>query len=380
MITDSLLPMAEVRRHYGPKSWIEGESERQLEELARLPGMLSIDAFPDLHPGKYGPVGIAAESVNTYPRIVGNDLGCGFSFFRLDVPARKLKADKVEERLRAAVFCSPENVALRLEEAGLSPELFPDALGSIGGGNHFLEVQTVQDATNGAPDASFAYLLVHSGSRSLGMHVWTDFCAEETNEDAISRWFVGHDNCVAWASLNRLLVAETAALALGTEVERLFDVPHNIVVRDGKMSRHYKGASCVAPGDIVPVAGSRDTLSHLVQALSSVALNGFGLSHGSGRKRDRTSMSRGSSPKKSEREAFSRNQWGGRVVCDDPVLMLEEQASAYKNSERVVSDLEEAGLGRRICALRPLVTYKKVLVDRDTKREPSWKREKRYSR
>jgi release factor H-coupled RctB family protein len=69
-----------VRVIASPATWIEGEALRQLDEAAKLPGMVATVAMPDLHPGKGSPVGAAflAEG-RLYPTLVGSDIGCGMS-------------------------------------------------------------------------------------------------------------------------------------------------------------------------------------------------------------------------------------------------------------------------------------------------------------
>ena len=363
-----------IQRHYSERAWIEGSAEAQLGEVALLPGMASVSAFPDLHPGKNGPIGIAATASRLFPHLVGNDIGCGFGLFDLGIPVRKLRVDKAEERLRAAVFGSPADAPSALEAAGLPGDLAATALGSIGGGNHFAELTCVEERLGSdVPGCGNVLLLVHTGSRSLGADVWDrtlsrigalgDGVAPE-GEDG-EWWKARHDECVAWAALNRRVVAATVAAALRADAcGAVCDVPHNLVVADadadgGAVYRHYKGASRTLPGDLVPVAGSRDSLSHLVVG-TGVAGSDFGIAHGSGRKRDRASMHGRGGLKRSEREALQRNQWGGRVICDDSDLLLEEQASAYKNPRHVVDDLVTAGLVGIVCSLRPLVTFKKA--------------------
>ena len=65
-------------------SWLEGEALRQLERVAGLPGMVRVAAYPDLHPGKGGPVGAAmlAEGI-FYPDLVGAAGGCGMAYPRV---------------------------------------------------------------------------------------------------------------------------------------------------------------------------------------------------------------------------------------------------------------------------------------------------------
>jgi release factor H-coupled RctB family protein len=364
--------MTTINRHYSERSWIEGSAEKQLEEVAALPGSVSVSAFPDLHPGKNGPVGMVATITRLYPHLVGNDLGCGFGLFNLGIPARKLRAEKAEERMRSIEFKAPEDVAERLEAVGLPVDLFPHALGSIGGGNHFAELTCVEETFgDGADFEGNVLLLVHTGSRSLGTAVWESVLGRVGNimegldpaSELGAEWLAQQDQAVAWAALNRRLIAESVADAIRGDCDLVCDVPHNLVVSDvsddTKMYRHYKGASRLLPGEFAPIAGSRDSLSHFVRA-TGVENSDFGIAHGSGRKRDRSSMHGRNGLKRSEREAFQRNQWGGRVICDDNALLVEEQASAYKNPRHVLDDLSAVGLVKAVCSLRPIVTYKKA--------------------
>src|SRR5882724_7883443 len=59
------------------KSWIEGNATLQLQQVAGLPGVRAVAAMPDLHPGKYGPVGCAILADRIHPQLVGSDIGCG---------------------------------------------------------------------------------------------------------------------------------------------------------------------------------------------------------------------------------------------------------------------------------------------------------------
>ncbi|WP_305858698.1 RtcB family protein, partial [Klebsiella pneumoniae] len=132
--------------------------------------------FPDLHPGKYGPTGIAVLSHRLHPQLIGNDIGCGMSLFALDMPPRKLRLDKAVERLREIEAQHVFDPVAVLAAAGLPTELFPQALGTIGGGNHFCELQAVDHVIDArapqAIDRQGLYLLVHSGSRGLGARVF----------------------------------------------------------------------------------------------------------------------------------------------------------------------------------------------------------------
>lgn len=381
---------AHIQHCFSPRTWIEGAALQQLKTVAALPGVTSVAAFPDLHPGKYGPTGIAVLSERLHPQLIGNDIGCGISLFELDLPLRKLRIDKAVECLRQI---EAEDIDPHAALAGvdLPLDLYPDALGTIGGGNHFCELQAVDQAIDAAGESLFdrqkLYLLVHSGSRGLGAFVFgqmldlqSAMIAGLDPQSAEGRnWRRQHDLCVTWASLNRRLIAERAASALRSEVRVMADVPHNLVRDRADGFVHHKGSAAVRMGDVAPIAGSRASLSYVVRALDGTGPSLGGISHGAGRKYDRATMHGRAGRNRSERDALLRNVWGGQLICDDRNLVIEEAASAYKDAGQVVQDLADAGLVVTLAAMKPLVTYKKAIdgpFDR-TRKKPSRERASR---
>src|SRR5215467_1024734 len=168
---------APVHTFYSAKSWVEGKAVQQLDLVASLPGVKAVAAMPDLHPGKYGPVGCAILAENVHPHLVGSDIGCGMALFQLDVPFHKLRIDKIASRLAGLDEPWEGDIRAARESAGLSPTPFDPSLGSIGGGNHFCEFQAIEDivqpetAGKAGLDPSLTYILVHSGSRGLGFSI-----------------------------------------------------------------------------------------------------------------------------------------------------------------------------------------------------------------
>jgi release factor H-coupled RctB family protein len=373
---------------YSSATWIEGAAVKQLDDVAALPGMASIAAFPDLHPGKYGPVGMAARGDRLYPQLVGNDIGCGMSLFELDLPVRKLKLDKAANQLRGLEDVELGDLAERLEASGMAGDYFAGALGTIGGGNHFCELQAVEHAEEDAGmDRQRLHLLVHSGSRSLGASIFRDLITAngsmpeglEIGTEAAVAYMLDHQSALAWASLNRQMIAERAAAVLRADVRLVADVPHNLVRLTDAGVVHYKGAAHVVPGALAPVAGSRATLSHLVKALDGVEASLEAISHGAGRKYDRKSMHGRAGANRSEREALMTNQWGGIAICDISDLVIEESAGAYKDAGKVVADLERFELVRPVATMRPLVTYKAARME-EAPDGLDWKRERTFAR
>lgn len=360
---------ARVSTFYSRETWIEGRAEDQLTEVAAWPGMREVAAFPDLHPGRHGPVGAAFLADRLYPQLVGPDIGCGMALFALDLPRRKLRIDKAARRLRVLEEgLSPEAAEVALRDAGLPAETCGAGLGTIGGGNHFCEVQAIEEifdpeiASRLGLSQGQLCLLVHSGSRSQGAGIFAGIEASWRNGFATGSaeaeaYLHLHDGAVAWAALNRRLVADAAAAALRVDLTPLCDSVHNHVLpyEDGWL--HRKGAA--APdGGLAPLAGSRESLSYLLCAGSGPDAALGSLSHGAGRRYDRASMHGRIRKTRSGLAAMEKTRFGGQVICDDPDLLIEEAGHAYKDAGRVVADLEAFGITRRVLALTPLITFK----------------------
>ena len=345
-----------------PSSWIEGAAVAQLRLLAGRRGFLSAAGMPDLHPGHKGPVGCAVETDGVvHPDLVGTDLGCGMALFGLGAELRHLHLDKAFKQLHGLHEAVDEDDR---EERSAMASAHAAGMGTVGGGNHFVELQTLETVRDEPACAGRGlvrgglFLLVHTGSRSFGPEVYARHGVGERGLDAGSAegeaYLADHDRALAFAAANRRLLAETAAGLLRLEATLIVDTPHNFVelLPDGRIL-HRKGA---APADrgLSPLPGSRGALSHLL--LPSGPREGAlaSLPHGAGRKRDRASLGGRSKGERSERP----NPLGNRVICADRRLAAEEAPEAFKNVSEVLGDVEAAGLGRSIAAFRPLVTFK----------------------
>jgi release factor H-coupled RctB family protein len=364
---------ANVRLFASAQSWIEGEALRQLYATANLPGVRSAVGFPDLHPGKGVPVGATFTTTDViYPHLIGGDIGCGMSFFATDLVRRDAKLDRWAEKYFHLEHPWEEDVSLYLAEQKLKSTRFDADLGTIGGGNHFAEVQTVEKVF--APDELKAFglskqqlaVLVHSGSRGLGettlrAHVDQHSAnAVEIHSPAAAEYLRGHDLAVRWAKANRMLIARRFATMLGAEAECLWDGCHNSITPrevDGKtLWLHRKGA-VAAESPYVVIPGSRGALSYLVKPTRDGASHAWSLAHGAGRKWSR------SDSRLRIRERFAASQLvqtplGSRVICEERDLLYEEAPAAYKNIETVIADLAAAGLISVVATFRPLLTYK----------------------
>lgn len=382
---------APIHTFYASTSWIEGPATEQLRQVASLDGIQAVAAMPDLHPGKYGPVGCALLAKHVHPRFVGSDIGCGMGLFQLDQAVRKLKVERTAERLQVLEGPWDGDVGAWLEAAGVPSSAHDAALGTIGGGNHFCELQAIEEIVDEAAakdiglDASNVHALVHSGSRGLGFATLGEELADggkprSARSEAGSRYLTAHDHAVQWAAANRSLIAHRASHALRCDSQRLVDLPHNMleVRKDGIL--HRKGA---APSDrgLVPVPGSRDTLSYLMAPLEeqgAAAL--WSLAHGAGRRHDRASMHGRIRTSQADRANLLRNAFGGRLVCTSRDLLVEEAPEAYKNIEGVINDLVSFGLARVVATFRPLVTFKTARQERPDRKALRVRGERREAR
>lgn len=113
------------------KSWIDGNAITQLKGVSELDGMESVIGFPDLHPGKGGPVGAAfASKDKIYPGLIGNDAGCGICMLQADdLLLRKIKLDKWADKLTDLDSPWTGNKEQWLMDHNVWPDLVSDSLG-----------------------------------------------------------------------------------------------------------------------------------------------------------------------------------------------------------------------------------------------------------
>ncbi len=362
-----------VRVVASPTTWVEGEALRQLDETARLPGMVEAVGLPDLHPGKNSPIGAAFLSKGLIrPALVGSDIGCGMALWQSDLPLRRAKPEKLAPRLEGLDEPWDGDTTAWLAKRGLAPSPHDAALGTVGHGNHFAEIQAVEAVMDEAAfaalglDAERALLLIHSGSRGLGEAILREHTARFRAEplaadgDEAASYLAEHDRAVAWARANRDLIAHRVLEAVGAEAHRILDVCHNNVVAaevDGcACFLHRKGAAPADKGAVV-IPGSRGDVSVLVAPVPERREALWSLAHGAGRKLARHEA-RAKLKLRHQRRDLMRNRWGGAIICGDDALLYEEAPEAYKRAESVVGDLVAAGLCTVIAVLRPIVTFK----------------------
>ena len=366
------------------KSWIDGAAIQQLEKVAELNGVKSIVGLPDLH---NGPVGMAMASEKfIYPHLIGNDLGCGMGFWGTDMPVKKAKIEKLAKKLHN--FDGNMTDVTKLSKWILRANDIKDikdkhSLGTIGGGNHFAELQTIEKIHNeevfnancGGKDN--LYILVHSGSRSLGKKILDEHITSNGSKGlavgspAQIDYLQKHDYALKWAKVNRYMIAKKVAEALNISLNwQELDVCHNSITReqfsDDKICWvHRKGAN---PNNekyrngnykvLSIIAGSRGSLSYIVKPTGNRELSNFSIAHGAGRKHQRSEM-KGRLKSRYTADELTKTQLGSIVICEDKKLLYEEAPEAYKNIDQVIKDLVSYGLIEVVATMKPFITYKK---------------------
>lgn len=342
----------------------------QLKKIAAYDGMARIVGLPDLHAGNGIAVGAAFWAPDRlWPHLVGSDIGCGMVLWETDCPVRKFRLSAAERKLQGLDSPWPGDGAAALAEAGVSPQLTSPALGTIGGGNHFVEFQRIEKVADEQRFAELGmrtdrvWMMVHSGSRGLGQAVQQAHRQADISRGIMAdtpdarAYLADHDAAMRWAIVNRQIIAQRFCGCLGMNGRRVLDICHNSVTAHQGGWLHRKGA---APADrgLVAVPGSRGDFSYLVEPLTDRADHALhSLAHGAGRKWSRKDAHARLSRRFTLAD-MQRTGLGSQVICEDRRLIFEEAPDAYKDIGMVIADLEHAGLVRVIAQLRPLLTYK----------------------
>jgi len=441
----------------------QGRAPEQVANVASLPGIVGASyAMPDIHWG-YGFCigGLAATDIENEgvvsPGGVGYDINCGVRLLRTGLEAGEVQpalekligsvydhvpcgvgvggktrfSRREEEELAARGsqfvvergFGRPEDVE-HTEANGCLPGADPDAVsdraykrgadqcGTLGAGNHFVEVQRIEEIYD--PDAAERFglhvggitVMVHSGSRGLGHQV----CDESLRvmEKAMQKYglqlpdrqlaaapvaspegrrYLGAMRAAAnfaWANRQILTHHVRAAFAqvFGRSDEKLgldliYDVAHNIAKieehevagRRVSLCVHRKGATrafgpghpevpadCRDLGQPVIIPGDMGTGSYLLLGTEQAMRETFGTTcHGAGRV-----MSRGAAIRSARGRSIQRELADRGVIARSRSRkgLAEEQPDAYKDVDAVVNVVSRAGLARRVCRMRPMGVIK----------------------
>lgn len=434
-------PMAEVLLPQGFP--LETKAVQQLAAFASVSHpngghVCAACATPDFHPGNVVPVGCVVETSDmVIPQAIGTDINCGMRLDFVGLTVDQFLARKAEliELLRGDLLLgtrdlpmtpqtlhaiyehgaygweeemyrkpmglfarSKDHVAMEAkyiwhrgsflsdtswvrDRIDFDRDVVRDAdLGTVGGGNHFVEIQMVDEVLDHGvfpaagrtnPRHGQIVFMIHTGSRSVGKGIgtrWTEIAKERWPKG--TKWpdvFALHGDdadeymramgCAAnFAAVNRtvlsMMVRDRIRQVFGdVGADCLYDVSHNIVTREGHGFVHRKGATPAREGQWVLIPGSMGTSSYVMQGLGNDRfLNSA--SHGAGRSRTRFEMGRKGRPD------FDLGLEGVECITLREERLIEEAPAAYKDIDPIVKIQTEQGLANPVLRLRPLLTFK----------------------
>jgi len=424
----------------------QDQSLEQAANIAMLPGIVGRAlAMPDIHQGYGFPIGgVAAvdeqEGVVS-PGGVGFDINCGVRLLGSSLTVKDVKPklrELVHQLFRDVPSGTGQSGSLKTSEkdlnrvlekgprwaiehgmgseadldqteergciAGADPYAVSERaklrgkgqLGTLGSGNHFLEVQYVDEVFDPASAARYnlekdrIVLLIHTGSRGLGHQVCTDYvsqldqamrkydlhvpdrqlaCAPVHSPEG-QRYLQAMAAAANFAWTNRQCIAHAARGAFkrifGDSVNMpvIYDVAHNIAKREthvinGKSMRvvvHRKGATRAFPNQPVFIPGSMGTASYFLLGLEGAMRETFGSAcHGAGRVMSRSAAKKGVTAKEIQKGLESRG-----IIVESLTRegLTEEKPEAYKDIESVVDVVAHTGLAARVARLRPIGVIK----------------------
>jgi len=424
---------------------------RQLVNATRFPGVKMVVITPDVHYGYGVPVGCVLitdyESGAVAMGPVGYDIGCGMMSAKSEVnveaatPEKRLqfntavmeriamgaggkshrlknlsesefnslvrggaeyyvaKCGAAFDRSRAERHRIPVDDDWEVPVGGKGkPERGRQQLGSLGGGNHFIELQ--REVNSGE-----LFVQVHTGSRGFGHGLATNyFELARAERDKIkdidlgyftpdSKHYRDYLNAVAaggnYAILNRLIIFEQVAEAFretfDADLELIYEISHNLVQKEwhpdfGDVWVHRKGATRAFPagypllrgtiwedtGHPVLIPGSNKDFSYILRPLPGAVKSGFSVNHGAGRRLSRSQAAR----TLSQRQVDDEYAEAGILVNTDGRVPIDESAECYKSAEEVVKAVLDAGLAEIQYQLWPVSSLK------GTEEGPSWRKKK----
>ena len=355
------------------KMWlqdIEDEALNQARNLANLPFVFHhIALMPDSHSGYGMPIGGVMATKNVVvPNAVGVDIGCGMMAFKTKYKVDDITVDDLKKfmgKIRSEIPVGFNHHHQKKNESfmpvitgdiPISKSCFNDArtyIGTLGGGNHFIEIQKGADGN--------VWVMIHSGSRNLGKQV-----ADHYNDIAIelnTRWFSSVDKskqlaflpmeteegqmyfnemkyCVDFSYANRDMMKNVICEIMETEAFDVINIAHNYASMEHHFGHnvlvHRKGATRAKDGELGIIPGSQGSKSYIVKGLGNVE-SFCSCSHGAGRK-----MSRTKAQNELNLETEIKNMEDQGIIHGIRTKKdLDESAGAYKDINVVMKNQED---------------------------------------
>ncbi|TYO96233.1 RtcB family protein [Desulfallas thermosapovorans] len=433
--------------------------DKSLEQLcaaASLPGVVGhVCGMPDIHEGFGLPIGgvmATAEGGVISAGAVGMDINCGVRLLNTNIQAKEVPIPVLRKLLQKIEEYVPTGIGKKSKHRDMDGKIFEsviyqgagsliergcgwsddlknteekgflsgasleavsrkacergkEQLGTLGGGNHFIEVQIVEEVYSRVEGDLFGLLpgmlavMIHTGSRGFGHQICTDYsrsllgaakrhgidlpnrglaCAPVDSKEGRD-YYAAMACAVNYAFANRQMITHDVRRAFGDVfgcppetlgLKLVYDVAHNIAKWEKhngkKILVHRKGATRALPpghpqnppsyietGHPVLVPGSMGTASYVLTGTEKATESFYSANHGAGRK-----MSRKSAIKEISRDQFESSMMGVLYNSRNYKELLDEAPVAYKDIDQVVETLVAIGMVRKIARLRPLGVIK----------------------
>lgn len=368
--------------------WLEDIEEgalQQAKNIANLPVSFShVAIMPDSHQGYGMPIGGVLATQNAIiPNAVGVDIGCGMCSLRTnqqEIDRDTLK--KIMGRIRDSVPVGFSHHKKKQDEQWM-PELDGDLpivrqehesalkqVGTLGGGNHFIEIQEGSDG--------YIWIMIHSGSRNIGYtaakhyhdlakeksegrdKVTKDLAFFREDSEEFSLYINEMSYCIDFALANRKLMMERVKEAFtdemsGVEFSDFINKPHNFAARETHFGKdliiHRKGATRAREDELGMIPGSQGAPSFIVRGKGNE--KAFkSCSHGAGRIMSRTKAKKTLSVEDETKSLEER----GIIHAVRHQSDLDEAPGSYKDIKTVMSNQED--LVDIVIELQPLAVIK----------------------
>eukprot|EP00866_Antonospora_locustae_P001950 jgi/Antlo1/1950/122 len=410
----------------------EDGSIDQIARVAQLPGVVQVVGLPDIHSGYDFPIGCVAvvdpdndESVVS-PGGVGHDINCGVRAVATNLEyssflgKQNAVAELLFKRIPTGVGDGGEKLSLcdlnsvlndgvaglrglgvvddNLDYIESRGKMEGDSrlvsqkckgkglkqLGSIGSGNHYLEIQRVAEIYDSSTAKAFGIhktdqiiYSIHTGSRGLGHELCKEYPATVGLKSPQGLEYMKSLACAAnYAWANRALISKKTEdtireVFFRAEFSLIYDVSHNIAKKerlcaDGRWGEYLvmrKGAArafshdlpqCYGMQQPIPVGGSMGTCSYILAGQpESLQKTAGSCCHGAGR-----IHSRSSALKTWTEEDVLKSMAGIGLRYGTPRGLVEEAPGAYKDISAVVDHCEKIGISRKVCRVVPVVVIK----------------------
>ena len=354
---------------------VDAKAMQQIENLTTLPFLFHhLAIMPDVHAGMGMPIGgvLACKDV-VIPNAVGVDIGCGMCAVKSNYKVTDISQDVLRKKIMNGIrqriplgmahhtqpqpeTCLPNGHEVeRMEVVKRRQSAIVYEVGTLGGGNHFIELQKDEEGN--------LWVMLHSGSRNLGKLVCEHYnkLAQQLN----ARWHTVVDEklrlpflpvgsvefknywaemqyCIDFALCNRSLmmqrVQEVLADALpGIAFEPMINIAHNYAAWENHYGKnvivHRKGATLAREGMVGIIPGSQGTASYIVEGLGNAA-SFNSCSHGAGRVLSRTAAIASLDLQAEVAQLEAKGIVHAIRSQDD----MQEATGAYKDIEEVIAN------------------------------------------